>query len=107
MSGVSSPVMTTTDKVLRVNLRTGDAWLGSERLFLPGRLHDTLLKLASHPGRCIPPARISIEHGDSPGENHVACLLIWRLRRVLGKDAIKTWPGHGYVLLVPVEHIVE
>jgi hypothetical protein len=84
--------------VIEVNPITGDVWVDGERVYLPGVLHDTLLALANCPGRPVPGMRLAPDYPIEGTHSPTASNRIWRLRQLLGKDAICNIPGRGYLL---------
>ena len=76
---------------------------GGSRLELGARAFDLLLVLAENPGRLVSKAEL-IEHvwpSVIVDENNLPAQIA-NLRRVLGAEAIRTVPGFGYRLELPV-----
>ncbi len=81
--------------------------VGGKPVELGARAFDLLLVLAEHPGRLVTKAtllervwpRVIVDENNLPAQ-------IAGLRRVLGADAIRTVPGFGYRLELPVSNTV-
>lgn len=84
--------------MLEINPLTGDVWVDGERVYLPGVLHDTLLAMAHSPGCPVPGMRLAPDYPIEGTHSPTACNRVWRLRQLLGEDAIRNIPGRGYVL---------
>lgn len=88
---------------LRACLETNDYWLDGKLLLLAARETEVLHQLVVHRGRTTPRDRLAAIWDETATENDAHCVQtsINRLRRILGRDAILTRPGIGYVLQIP------
>ncbi len=94
--------------MLKIIASTGDVWLNGERLYLPKRLGETLTMLAEGRGKTVSNEKLCRQFGwddDVVDDRHALQVIMTRLRRLLGKDAIKVRVRVGYVLTMPVEFI--
>jgi len=86
-------------------LDTSDFWLDGEMLFLAKRPTQILSCLVRHRGFTTSLDALGAIWDEEPEETGYrgTQVEISRLRRVLGRDSIRSRIGVGYVLTIPVE----
>jgi DNA-binding response OmpR family regulator len=88
---------------LRACLETKDFWLDGKMLLLHTRETEVLAQLVIYRGRTTPRDTLSAIWDDTATESDLHCVqnTICKLRQILGRNAIATRPGVGYVLRIP------